>query len=234
MRTHRDKPSFRRRGALAAVVACLLGVGGATAIAEVTVYNNDMSSQGDFREILRSGGGKRCDKKYREKSKVMLASVKKSPTTCSFRPPVQGDDELANQGVSIDGKILKSTPKSVRGGAFIEATVRAGGSGTGYSFRIFPQKQKYELTRGPAGGGFPSKGKSDAIKKVNERNRIEVIATGAEVRALVNGKEVAKISDSNPGEVQGRKVRFALGSRANKDKKVVGTFKRVAVSVPDP
>ncbi len=234
MRTDRDKPSFRRRGALAAVVACLLGVGAATAIAEVTVYDNDMSSQGDFREILRSGGGKRCDKKYREKSKVMLASVKKSPTTCSFRPPVQGDDELPNQGVSIDGKILKSTPKSVRGGAFIEATVRAGGSNTGYSFRIFPQRKRYELTRGPSGGGFPSKGKSDAIKKVNERNRIEIIATGAEIRALVNGKEVAKVSDSNPGQVQGHKVRFALGSRANKDEKVVGTFKRVAVSVPDP
>ena len=147
MRTDRDKPSFRRRGALAAVVACLLGVGAATAIAEVTIYDNDMSSQGDFREILRSGGGKRCDKKYREKSKVMLASVKKSPTTCSFRPPVQGDDELPNQGVSIDGKILKSTPKSVRGGAFIEATVRAGGSNTGYSFRIFPQRKRYELTQ---------------------------------------------------------------------------------------
>ena len=88
---------------------------------------------------------------------------------------------------------------------------------------------------GPAGGGFPSKGKSNAIKKVNERNRIEIIATGAEIRAVVNGKEVAKVSDSNPGQVQGRKVRFALGSRAEQeDKKVVATFKRVAVSVPDP
>jgi len=226
--------SFLRPRIVLATALAILGVGAATAIAEVTDYDNDMSSQGDFREILRSGGGKRCDKKYREKSKVMLASVKKSPTTCSFRPPVQGDDELPNQSVSIDGKILKSTPKSVRGGAFIEVTVRAGGSGTGYSFRVFPQRKRYELTRGPRGGGFPAKGKSDAIKKVNERNRIELVATGAEIRAVVNGKEVAKVSDSNPGQVQGRKIRFALGSRADKDKKVVATFKRVAVSVPEP
>ncbi len=225
---------FRTRRALASAVAAVLTLGAATAVAEVTVYDNDFSSQGQFNQILRSGGGKRCDKNYREKSKVMVASVKKSPTTCSFRPPVQGDDELPNQGVSVDGKILKETPKAVRGGAFIEVTVRAGGANTGYSLRIFPQRQRYELDRRPAGNGFPAEGKSDAIKKVNERNRIEIVATGAEIRAIVNGKQVAKLSDSNPGEVQGRKVRFAIGSRANKDKPVIGTFKRVAVAVPDP
>jgi hypothetical protein len=225
---------IKTRSAIGALVAATLVIGGATALASVTVYNNDFSNQSQFNEIVRSGGGKRCDKKYREKSKVMLASVKKSPTTCSFRPPVQGDDELPNQGVVIEGKILKETPKAVRGGAFIEATVRAGGGGTGYSLRIFPQRQRYELTRGPGASGFPAEGESDAIKKINQRNRIEVIATGAEIRAVVNGKEVAKVSDSNPGQVQGTKVRFAIGSRADKDKAVVGTFKRVAVSVPDP
>jgi hypothetical protein len=226
--------SFPRPRIALATALAVLGVGAATALAEVTVYSNDMSTQGKFNEILRAGGGKRCDKKYREKSKVMLASVKKSPTTCSFRVPVQGDDELPNQGVSVEGKILKETPKSVRGGAFIEATVRAGGSNTGYSLRIFPQKQRFEIRRGPSGGGFPKKGKSDAIKKINERNRIEIIATGAQITAKVNGMEVAKVSDSNPGQVQGRKVRFAIGSQANKDKTVVGTFKRIAVSVPEP
>ena len=221
------------RIALAALVAGCVALAG-TALADVVVYNNDFSTQGAFRDIVRSGGGKRCDKKYREKSKVMLASVKKTPTTCSFRPPVQGDDELPNQGVAVEGKILKATPKAVRSSSFIEVTVRAGGGGTGYSFRIFPQRKRYELDRGPAGGGFPATGKSDAIKKINERNRIQILATGAQLRALVNGKEVAKLNDSNPGQVQGRKVRFAIGSRSDKDKTVVGTFKRVAVSVPDP
>ena len=225
--------SFRPRIAL--VFALAIGVVGAsTAFAEVTVYDNDMSSQAEFNQILRSGGGKRCDKKYREKSKVLLASVKKSPATCSFRPPVQGDDALPNQSVAIDGKILKSTPKSVRGKAFIEADVRAGGGGTGYELRIYPQKKRYELVRGPKGGGFPARGKSSAIKKINQRNRIEIAATGAQVTALVNGKQVAKLSDTNPAQVQGRKIRFAIGSGAKKPKPVIGTFKRVAVSVPEP
>ncbi|MDX6582512.1 MAG: hypothetical protein QOI10_1696 [Solirubrobacterales bacterium] len=226
--------SFLRPRTALAIVLAVIGAGAATAFAEVVVYSNDMSTEAKFKEITRSGGGKRCDKKYRAKSAVMLASVKKSPTTCSFRPPVQGDDELANQGVAIDGKILKETPKSMRKGAFIETTVRAGGSNTGYSLRIFPQRQHWELRRGPEGGEFPKHGHSDAIKKINEKNRIEIIATGAQITAEINGQEIVKVSDSNPGQVDGRKVRFSLGSQADKDKGVVGTFKRIAVSVPDP
>jgi len=226
---------LRPRTALAIVLATL-GIGGAAALAEVVVYTNDMGSEADFKEILRAGGGKRCDKKYREKSEVLLASVKHTPTTCSFRPPVQGDDELANLGLAVDGKILKETPKFLRNKAFLEVTVRAGGGNTGYSLRIYPKKQRFELTRGPDGGDFPAKGHSDAIKKIDEKNRIEVIATGADIRAEINGKEVAKVNDSNPGQVEGRKVRFAIGSGSQRDteKTVTGTFKRIAVSVPDP
>jgi hypothetical protein len=228
--------SFLRPRTALAIVLATLGIGGAAALAEVVVYSNDMSNEAAFRQIVRSGGGKRCDKKYRDKSEVMLASVKKTPTTCSFRPPVQGDDELPNQGVAIDGKILKETPKFLRNKAFIEATVRAGGGGTGYSLRIYPKKQRFELNRGPKGGEFPASGHSDAINKIDQKNRIEVIATGAEIRAVINGKEVAKLSDTNPGQVDGRKVRFAIGSGSQRDtdKTVVGTFKRIAVSVPDP
>jgi hypothetical protein len=226
---------FRPHRALAVAIAVALAAGVATtALAAVTVYSNDMSSQGEFNEILRSGGGKRCDKKYREKTKVMHASVKRSPTTCSFRPPVQGDSELPNHGFAVEGKILKKTPRSMRDGAFIEVSVRAGGSNTGYAFRVFPQRKRYELIRRPASAAFPVKGKSDAIKRVNERNRIELIATGASIVARVNGKELAKVNDANPGQVPGVKLRFALGSNADKDKTVAATFKRVAVSVPEP
>jgi hypothetical protein len=224
----------KKRRLIAALAAgCLLG-GGATALAEVTVYDNDFSTQGRYDEIVRSGGGKRCDRKYREKSKVLLASVKKSPANCSFRPPVQGDDELANHEITIDAKILKKTAKPARDGAFFEVTVRAGGKGTGYSLRIFPERQRFELRRGPDGSGFPVVGKNKAIKKTNSRNTIDLTATGAEIVATVNGKELARVSDANPGAVEGRKVRFAIGNQSKADDKTVGTFKEVAVSVPDP
>jgi hypothetical protein len=227
------RPLTRRRAITALAAGCLLA-GSASALAEVTVYSNDFSSQGRYDEIERSGGGKRCERKYREKSKVLLASLKKSPATCAFRPPVQGDEELPNHQLSIDAKILKRTPKAARKGAFFELTVRAGGKGTGYSLRIFPERQRFELVRGPKGSGFPASGKNKAIKRTNSRNRIDLIATGAEIVATVNGKELARVNDTNPGAVEGRKVRFAIGNQKTGTAKTVGTFKQVAVSVPDP
>jgi hypothetical protein len=227
------RPLTKRRALTALAAGCLLA-GSATALAEVTVYDNDFSSQGRYDEIERSGGGKRCERKYREKSKVLLASLKKSPANCAFRPPIQGDEELPNHQLTIDAKILKRTPKSARKGAFFELTVRAGGKGTGYILRIFPERQRFELTRGPKGSGFPASGKNKAIKRTNSRNRIDLIATGAEIVAVANGKELARVNDSNPGAVEGRKVRFAIGNQKEGAAKTVGTFKQVAVAVPDP
>ena len=59
-----------------------------------------------------------------------------------------------------------------------------------------------------------------------------MIASGAVVRALVNGKEVARVDDPNPGQVSGRKIRFAVGSQKQKSGNVVATVKKVAVAVP--
>jgi hypothetical protein len=217
---------------LALAVAIVLIAGLATASADFGVYGNDFGSRGEFKEIIRSGGGKACDRRYRKKSKSMVASVRRGRTTCSFRPPVQGDGELPNHTVTVDGKILKRTKKSVRGGAFLEVTVRAGGGGTGYSLRVFPKKHRFELRRTPGSSGFPVDGRDKAIKGINDRNELRVIARGAKVTAEVNGKEVAAVDDANPGQVGGSKVRFAVGNRKRKSKAVIATFKRVGVAVP--
>ena len=115
--------------ALAAAALAAAAVGSAMA---VTVYDNGFGSRAEFKEIIKSGGGKRCDRSWRKKGKSMRAAVKRSPTTCSFRPPVQGDNELPNHSVTVAGKILKRTDKGLRGGAFVELTVgpAAAGSGT--------------------------------------------------------------------------------------------------------
>ncbi len=114
------RPLTKRRAIAALAAGCLLA-GATSALAEVTVYDNDFATQGRYDEIERSGGGKRCERKYREKSKVLLASLKKAPATCAFRPPVQGDDDLPNHELTIDAKILKRTPKSARKGCVLRA-----------------------------------------------------------------------------------------------------------------
>lgn len=219
---------------LAIAAAALLTAGLGSALGAITVYDNNFSNRAEFKEIVRSGGGKRCDRNFRRKSKSMRAAVKRSPTTCSFRPPVQGDRELPNHEAKVEGKVLKKTAKALRAGAFLELTVRAGGGGVGYALRVFPHRERFELHRTPSGSGFPVRGKSNAIKKLNQRNQLRLLATGAEVRALVNGEEVAKLTDSNPGQVTGAKVRFAVGSEKEKAGDVVATFKKVAVAVPEP
>ena len=215
-----------------AAAALALAVAG-TAFA-VSVYTNDFSNRAEFEQIVRSGGGKRCDKRYREKQKTMLVSVKRGKTSCGFRVPVQGDSALPDHQLAIDTKILKETPKSVRGGAFIELTLRAGGGGVGYAFRVFPEKGKFQLTRGPSGGGsgFPVSEKNGAIKGVGKRNKLTLTARGARISAEVNKKQVASVQDSDPGEVTGRKVRFAIGNKKNSGKDVIGVVKGVAVGVP--
>jgi hypothetical protein len=219
--------------------AALAGAGAALAIAvgaaATTVYTNNFASQGDFDQIVRSGGGKKCDANYRAKSKTMHVSVHGGPTTCSFRPPLQGDAELPDHIVRVQGKVLKKTPKSARGGAFLEVDVRAGGGGTAYTLLVFPEKKKWELRRGPEGGGdFPARGKSNAIKPVNKPNVIQLSALGAKVAVAINGKEVTSVTDEDPGQVTGRKVRFGVGTTKGSGKDVIAVIKRISVAVPTP
>jgi hypothetical protein len=222
-------------GAAAVVAALVLTAAIAGVAVATTVYSNSFGSEAQFNEIVRSGGGKHCDHNYRAKSKTMHVSVHGGPATCSFRPPVQGDSELPDHIARVQGKILKKTPNSARAGAFIEVDVRAGGGGVAYSLIVFPEKRKFELLRGPKGGGdFPVRGKSKAIKGVNKPNVIQLSAVGAKLVATVNGKQVAAATDDDPGQVTGRKVRFGIGSAKNTSKDVIAVVKRVSVAVPTP
>jgi hypothetical protein len=199
----------------------------------VSVYSNDFSSEREYEQIVRSGGGKSCDRVYRPKQNAMLVSVKKGPLTCGFRAPVVGDSELPNHAIGVESKLLSSTAKGVRDGAFLEVTLRAGGGGVGYTLRVFPTRKKFELKRGPGDGGeFPVRGKDKAIKGVNERNDVSLVARGAQISATINGKEVASVQDSNPGQVTGRKVRFAVGGQKSSSKDVAVVVRRLSVGVP--
>ena len=85
--------------------------------------------------------------------------------------------------------------------------VRSGKS-SGYELRIFPKRHKFQLRRSPSGGGggFPAKGRSRAIKGVSKPNIVRLKAVGNRVTARVNGTQLAKVTDSNAGQVDGRKL----------------------------
>ena len=224
--------STRSKVALAAVSALVASAALAALAFGVSVYSNDFSSEAEYDQIVRTGGGKACDKVYRDKQNAMLVSVKNGPQACGFRVPVEGDSELPNHAVGVETKLLSSTPKGVRDGAYVEATLRAGGGGVGYTLRVFPARKKFELLRGPGGGEFPVRGKENAINGVNERNNLSLVTKGAQISASVNGKEVASVQDSNPGQVSGRKVRLAVGGKKSSSGDVLMIIRRVGVGVP--
>lgn len=225
------------RRLLGAVAACAALVAfAAVADASVAIYQNDFSSKAEYKELRKSGGGKKCGSRYRKQAQTLVASVKKAPASCGFRPPVQGDGALPDHQLRLDAKLLPKTPKSARKRAFLSVELRAGAGGVGYQLKVFPKKKRYELTRSPGGGGggFPAKGKSGEINGIGERNRLTLQAFGARVRALVNGEEVADVSDDNPGQVDGQKLRIGLGAEQKAGKGAVAAFKKLRIAIPSP
>ena len=184
----------------------------------------------------RSGGGKRCDRNYREKSKSMRRlGQDRGPTTCSFRPPVQGDRELPNHEARLDAQ----DPQGHRQVGSRRRLHRAHRSRRRRRRRLraarLPEARALRAHCAlPAARTSRSRARATRSRESTSATGCAWSATGAKIRALVNGKEVATVSDPDPGQVAGRKVRFAVGGQKDGAGKVVGTFKRVAVAVPDP
>jgi hypothetical protein len=226
---HRLNPRFRLLAALTALA--LMGVA-AIALASVTVYKNNFSSKSRFGQIEK-GHGKHCDRNYRAGKEVLRLVVTRSPETCTLSPPVFGDAPQPDHILQVQGKILSSTPKRLRKHAYLIASVRVGGGGR-YEMRIFPKTEKFEVTRKPNGGGFPVEGTNTDIEGIGKRNKLKIQAIGDQVKALVNGTNIASVTDGNPGELDGVKVEIGAGNTKSAHKKTEATFDNVKVAVPNP
>jgi hypothetical protein len=219
--------------ALAALAAAVCAAAAAVALANVVVYNNNFSKRPDVRQMAKAGGGKDCRRAFVRNSKRMRVLARSGPRTCGFRPPVQSDGELPNHVFTANGRIPTGNPQGTRASAFLFARVRAGG-GTGYELRVHPRGGRFELTREPDGGAFPVTGSSEAINGFGEPNRIRLAAVGAELRAFVNGTELAVVTDPNPGAVTGTRLHLGAGHERRTENNFHAAFDRVRVAVPSP
>ena len=221
------------RGTALLAAAAALGLA-ATALAGITVYKNDLSTKVEARE-LRHTEGKHCDKKWRKKARNLRVNVNRGPDVCGYQPPVEGDTSGPDHDFQAKLKLLKATPKGIRDGAYLAIVVRSG-KNSGYELRVFPTKHKFQLLRSPAGGGggFPASGKSDAVSGVDKPNILRLKAVNAKVIARVNGTRVARVTDSNAAEVDGRKLEVAVGHRRHVAKPVSATVDDLKLQVPKP
>jgi hypothetical protein len=228
-------PRRRTRPAVALLAAALaLALAAAVALAGVTVYKNNFSSRTEAKE-LRHSSGKHCAKRWRQKAKSVRAQRNRGSGACGYRPPVEGDTSGPDHAFQVREKLLKKTPRGIRGSSYVAVAVRSGKS-SGYELRIFPKRHKFQLRRAPSGGGggFPAKGRSQAIKGVNKPNVLRLKAFGNRVTARVNGTQLAKVTDSNAGQVGGRKLEVSVGSTRRSNKDVAATFDNLKLLVPNP
>jgi hypothetical protein len=204
----------------------------ASATAVIYVYGNGFSSKGAFKEMKRTGGGSKCDKSYRERSKSMRVTVA-GKRLCDFGPPVVGDSAQPNHVIFAKGQVLpKKTPKALRKAAYLAVKVRSG-RGDSYELQIRPKAGRYKLLRSPAAGAVSEEGRSGAIRSINKPNSLRLEAKGARVVAFVNGERLVSVQDPNPEEVGGRKVAFGIGSRKNSNRAIVGVFDRVRAGIAE-
>lgn len=204
----------------------------ASAAAIVYVYGNGFSSRGAYKEIKRTGGGKKCDKRYRKGAKSMNVTVN-GKRLCEFSPPVVGDAAQPDHVIFAKGQILpRKTPKALRKSAYLAVKLRLG-RGDWYELQIRPKSGRYKLDRSPSANAVSEAGRSDAIRKLNKPNALRLEAKGARIRALVNGDELVSVVDPNPDQVGGRKVGFGIGSRKKSSRPTVGSFTRVRVGIAE-
>ncbi|MEK6328065.1 MAG: hypothetical protein AABM66_11170 [Actinomycetota bacterium] len=229
------EPRRRTKSTVALLVAALaLGLAPTVVLGAVSVYKNNFSSKAEGKE-LRHSSGKHCDKRWREKAKRVRARRNRGGGTCGYRPPVEGDTDGPNHDFQAKQTLLKTTPKGLRKSTYVTVAVRSG-KNSGYELRVFPRRHRFELRRSPSGGGggFPAQGRSRAIKGVGEPNLLRLKAVGNRVTATVNGRQLAEVTDSSPGQVGGRKLEVGVGSTRRSDKRIVATFDNLKLQVPNP
>ncbi len=204
----------------------------ASAAAVIYVYGNGFSKKGTVKEIKRTGGGKKCDKRHRKNSDSMGISFE-GKRLCEYSPPVVGDAAQPDHVIFAKGQVLpKKTPKALREAAYLAVKLRLG-RGDAYEFQVRPKGGRYKLLRSPSAGAVSEQGRSDAIKPLKKPNSLRLEVKGARVKAFVNGEELVSVVDPNPEEVGGRKVGFGIGSRKNSSRSTVGVFERVRVGLAE-
>jgi hypothetical protein len=217
--------------ALAAMAAAIMA---ALAFAGVTVYSNDFSSKKEATE-LRHAEGKHCNRGWRKKGESLIVTAERGKTVCGYRPPVEGDSDGPNHKFKGAAKLLKQTPKSVRDRVYVGLAVRSAKE-TGYQLQVFPSAHDFRLVRmnGTDRVDVMAKGGNKAIKGTNKPNVLTLSAVGGQIVGRVNGTKVAKETDSNAGQVDGRKLEVLLGYQKKRRKPASATFDNLEVQVPQP
>ena len=209
------------RNVLVLAAAALLTAALGSAIAAITVYENSFSSRAEFKEIIKSGGGKRATS-YREKGKAMRAARQAQPDHLLLPAPGPGRHRAA-QPRCDDRRQDAQEDAEGRCAAAPSSRSRCAPEAAGSATRCASSRQASASSccAGRPAATSRSRGKNNAIKRVNKRNRLRLVAAARRSRPASTARRSRGSTTPNPGQVSGRKVRFAVGSRKEKQGSVV-------------
>lgn len=210
-------------------IASLALVLSAGAIANVLVYENNVSKKKFFKQIDKLQGGGKCKLSWKGEKSLGLR-VNKGNRDCLFTTPVEGDSKEPDHTIQAVGKVLKKTDKKVRKNIYVGLASRANRK-SGYEIRVFPKGRRFQLLKN---GAVLAEGKNKAINALDKRNQLRLTTEGNTITAKANGKRLAKITDRAAEEVVGRKPALAFGSEARANKDGFGVIDRIKIFVPSP
>ncbi len=238
-------PQTVRRPVLAAVLlaaGALIALGltapGASAVSNLTIYSNSLTSPAGVKKVRKYGKGN-CSHKGSTKS--LRVKVGKSTRECFYNIPVVGRDLQA----TITTRLFKKAPKKLRQRTWMSVNVRQGRDGSRYQFAVLSQTGRYSLRKVYPNGKIKhlAHGRDrKTIRTVVKTNRITLRAYNgvgklpsgtARLVGIVNGKRLALVDDPHGNELTGRDTTISIGS--NKGARGAhGSFIGARVAMPDP
>jgi hypothetical protein len=203
----------------------------------IGIYRNGMETLGQRSQLVKLSG-RSCARAG--VGGAMRITLGKKTSACSFRTPVLGRD----LEIAATERLLSTTPKPLRHGAFLAVNLRSGGGGR-YQLAVYPLQRKVQLRKAKPDGGveyLDIERNVAQVKGLDAANELRLrafnVTTGSEkgscrLLGFVGGKLVVEGTDAATGELSGRASGFAVGS-ARSAKGEQASFDDVVVRVPSP
>lgn len=223
-------PTRLKATLIAALAAALLLAAGASA-AMVGIYRNSMETTAQRAQLIKLAG-RDCT---RGGSKTALrVTLGKSTLECSYRTPVVG----RNLEVGATARLLSTTPRKARHGAYLGLALRAGG-GSRYEMLVFPVQRKVQLVKiaGDSARYLAVDRGEQAVRGLDQANalRLRAVETAepgkVKITAYLGSVKVAEATDETGGELSGQFSGVLAGAVRNGNG-IVASIDDVIVRVP--
>ena len=222
---------IQAKALLLTVLGAALLLAASASAAMVGIYRNGMDTKAQRSQLIKLTGKDCARGGSAEALRIVLG---KATPECSFRTPVVG----RNLEVGATARLLSSTPKRSRHGAYLGVVARAG-AGARYAMLVFPLQRKVQLVKFvPGGAKYLAVDRGEMlVKGVDQANalRLQAIETAepgkVQLNAFLGGTKVAEALDETGGELSGQASGFLVGAVKNGNG-VVGSVDDVIVRVP--